>query len=184
MHESVHTLSSSVSPAQVIEALQQQRSRHEVLCLLLEAEQSAHRHTHHLLAALGAELDQWDTDVQERTVSIEMLVIGVAEGCSLAAQIDVKSWREVTIACTELKVWGSGGRCVGECKRLVCGSARLVWGSGGLVCGSILDWQLRKPSRTLPFSQETSLGLLFLQVTPLHLVSTALLQVCVCLCVQ
>lgn len=114
MHESVHTLSSSVSPAQVIEALQQQRSRHEVLCLLLEAEQSAHRHTHHLLAALGAELDQWDTDVRERTVSIEMLVIGVAEGCSLAAQIDVKSWREVTIACTELKVWGSAsGWCVG-----------------------------------------------------------------------
>ena len=74
------TLSSSVCPVQVIEALQQQRSRHEVLCLLLEAEQSAHRHTHHLLAALGAELGQWDTDVRERTVSMRVSVGGVGVG--------------------------------------------------------------------------------------------------------
>ena len=63
-------------PSQVVEALQRQRSRHEVLRLLLEAGQSAHRHTYHLLAALGAELGQWETDYRERIVSMEMLVVG------------------------------------------------------------------------------------------------------------
>ena len=70
-----------ISLVQVIEALQQQRSRHEVLCLLLEVGLSAHRHTHHLLAALGAELRQWDSACKERTVSMEILLVVDCERC-------------------------------------------------------------------------------------------------------
>ena len=63
--------------------------------------------------------------------------------------------------------------CVCVCVRAcvcVCVSVCVCVCVRACVCVHSLDWLLRKSSRTLPFSRQTSLRLLFLAVTPPHLV--------------
>lgn len=49
---------------QVIEQLQCQHSRHELLSMLLEVELRHHRHTQRLLLASLSQLEQWKTELE------------------------------------------------------------------------------------------------------------------------